>query len=724
MVQNNKVLTVSYGTFSCTLEGFEDSFGTMKAIAEYFRDLASDDRYFGAEPPQPDADMLARIAQREIARQVEARTSTEGIHLRAATAPQPAPAAEAAVSDAPTEEAQVRDTQKTDVEDTVAPTSEQSEPTEHSAAEPSIEDSPAPEASADEAAEEPAKATDTDEADGDAAPLTEEGQAQPPAPDADKIAAISAAAAAHDSEVAEAAVDEDSKPAKAAEDESAEAEIAEPKAPKRDAAAAESIAAKLRRIRAVVSQTPQEDFSEDEHAESILSEAASDISEALAEDAAAEEAKADEDASEDDEISRVLAQLGKDNAETEDSVADQPVVEAAVEAEPEPAPETAPEQEPAQPEAQAEPEQAEPAAEPEQAEPETAEEPRRPMRARVIKVKRADLEQVVATGALTNLSDSAEDEPATASATPGVDSSLSDEDEADLMRELAEVEAELLAASQETEEDRQEEQKAQTATAEESTEEAEAPATAEDAAKKRPAAPSADFPDSDVSRLMDAADAKLDAPETASSRETYGHLRAAVAAAEADRSAGGSAGSENSEDAYRQDLASVVKPRRPVPTGARSARERSNASRPAPLKLVAEQRIDPSPAAEDNASGTPQATRPVRPRRISVLKDEGSASDATAADFAAYAAERGAVELQDLLEAAAAYMSFVEGRDHFSRPQLMNKVRDAGAAEFNREDGLRSFGQLLREGKIERSENGRFAATEETGFRPAKRAVG
>ncbi|MEX5515631.1 chemotaxis protein CheA [Pseudophaeobacter sp. 1A09344] len=703
MVQNNKVLTVSYGTFSCTLEGFEDSFGTMKAIAEYFRDLASDDRYFGAEPPQPDADMLARIAQREIARQVEARTSTEGIHLRAATAPQPAPAAEAAVSDAPTEEAQVRDTQKTDVEDTVAPTSEQSEPTENSAAEPSIEESPAPEASVDEAAEEPAKATDTDEADGDAATLADEEQAQPPAPDADKIAAISAAAAAHDSEVAEAVEDEHSKPAKAAEDESAEAEIAEPKAPKRDAAAAESIAAKLRRIRAVVSQTPQEDFSEDEHAESILSEAASDISEALAEDAAAEEAKADEDASEDDEISRVLAQLGKDNAETEDSVADQPVVEAAVEAEPE---------------------QAESAAEPEQAEPETAEEPRPPMRARVIKVKRADLEQVVATGALTNLSASAEAEPATASATPGVDSSLSDEDEADLMRELAEVEAELLAASQETEEDRQEEQKAQTATAEESTEEAEAPATAEDAAKKRPAAPSADFPDSDVSRLMDAADAKLDAPETASSRETYGHLRAAVAAAEADRSAGGSAGSENSEDAYRQDLASVVKPRRPVPTGARSARERNNASRPAPLKLVAEQRIDPSPAAEDSASGTPQATRPVRPRRISVLKDEGSASDATAADFAAYAAERGAVELQDLLEAAAAYMSFVEGRDHFSRPQLMNKVRDAGAAEFNREDGLRSFGQLLREGKIERSENGRFAATEETGFRPAKRAVG
>ncbi|MEX0350184.1 MAG: hypothetical protein AB3N15_12245 [Paracoccaceae bacterium] len=640
MVQNNKVLTVSYGTFSCTLEGFDDSFGTMKAIAEYFRDLASDDRYFGAEPPQPDADMLARIAQREISRQVEARTEQKHIVLRAAET-EAAPADQApAPAPQPDPAPQVEAAPQVETAQAPAP---QPEPVVAPApATPPVAAAPTPpEAPVAEAIVTPAPVENT----------------PPPAPAAPPVAV---------------------KPRMSAARRATKPEVVP---------AADSIAAKLQRIREVVSNADQDaaalSYSEDEHAEdstprAVAAEAASDLSEAFEDETPSTEAfmslgsdaaedtyeaePADEpvtlkpvvieslfqDADDAEDDNALFGDL--DDEDGDDSVEDDlsnilMTEEASDEFEEEAAP---------------------------------------------VHVLRIDPE------APASQTDDAPDGPDFATA-------LSADDEADLLRELAAVEAELKAAAGDETED------APSITDE--LQDKTPPSTTTEHATLPPVSDEGE--DDNLSRLMAAADERLDNPSASTSRDTYSHLRAAAAVAEAERSADETPEEAEETDEIADGLTHVVRPRRPVATES-TPRARVTNDRPAPLKLVAEQRVD---LATDNGS-----TGPVLPRRVASAAIEET--DSENGGFADYAAENGAVSLPDLLEAAAAYMSFVEGREQFSRPQLMNKVRQLDNQEFNREDGLRSFGQLLRDGKIEKTSGGRFTASGEIGFRPDNRAAG
>jgi len=706
MVQSNKVLTVSYGTFSCTLEGFEDSFDTMKAIAEYFRDLAADDRYFGAEPPQPDTEMLARIAEREIARQVEARREGAGYVLRAAAPAELAEAAQAPPQAAPQAAAEPAP------EPTPAPEEEIAQAVSEAPAEPvaepeavQAEEAPAAETVAEAETEEVAAVGVSEEAAAfmaQAEPVAEEAAAFEP--EADEVEAEAPEAEELEAEpvTAEAALDPD------------------------------SIAAKLQRIRAVVSRNEavavQADYSEDEHFEDALAAAeetaeSPELSAEAAElEPAAEAEAAPVEAAAEEPVEETVAEAEQDTAEPAQEEAEedpfagldprraarlrrrmaraQQAAEGQADAAAEAALQARAAQDARDETAEAEDDSAlfadlnaEPATAGDEARDEDhgdnilaegtgrGADRRRP---RVMIVKRDEHEPEAEAAA--PLMPSAELPPGT----------LPPEDEADLMRELAEVEAELRGDSA-TEPPEQE---------------------AEPEAEYRPAPQAAREETSDLSRLMAAADEKLDAAEAAATRETYSHLRAAVAATQAERSSGGSVDTNPDAAAYRADLARVVHPRRPRPGATRGTRPGADEQpKPAPLKLVAEQRVDDIPV-QAAKSG------PVRPRRIAAAVEE-AAPVAAGESFAAFAEEMGAQELPELLEAAAAYMQFVEGRDQFTRPQLIHKAREAADDEFSREDGLRSFGMLLREGKIVKKDSGRFVASGDIGFQPASsRAAG
>jgi pilus assembly protein FimV len=373
-------------------------------------------------------------------------------------------------------------------------------------------------------------------------------------------------------------------------------------------------------------------------------------------------------------------------------------------------------------------------------------------RGRVLKVKRADIDRAIAEGELEEVEEDApavleEPEKPALRIQRDPESTLSDEDEEDLARELAELEATLSSAAADTltdapedaeeavadeddapeeetaEEDSQEdtaqEETLDTDVSEDDAEEvqaetetaAEPEAEAPKAAPQRRSLPTLDADSGpDMNRLLAETDNQMDEPEAATRRDAITHLRAAVAAKKADMALGAPDAAERENNAYRSDLAEVVKPRRPASTTART--ERPAEPRPAPLKLVAAQRID---------TDQPRNVAPVRPRRVAAV---APAPVPQAGGFAEFAEEMGATQLPDLLEAAAAYMAFVEGMDDFSRPQLMNTVRQGGAEDFSREEGLRSFGQLLRTGKLQKLEGGRFKASEQIGFQPDARAAG
>ena len=653
MVGSSKILTVSYGTFACTLEGFDDSFDTMKAIAEYFRDLAADDRYFGAEPPTPDAEMLARIAENEIARRVEARMESSGIVLRAAALA----ASENRAAEPVVEEPQAV---APSVAPVMPPPVETPEVVEKVAPQPA----PAPVMSESVAAKLQRIRAVVGKSSTGESDYIEDIHASEPEEDFDLGSVIDATeeapaqVAPMDVSIAETEVTFDDPEDTLGEDDPAAEPVAQQSAPVADVASPQE-AAPLRRTRVIRLKRSEFDRALNNGTiEAVADKADEDVvAAALAATPTEEPVEEVQDWAD--------TTTANDYDETYD---DADVVEASIMAK---------------------------------------------LAAAEVDANEAEANQFD----LASL-DGADDIDFDA------DSSLSDEEEADLLRELSALD------DDEDDYDADEVESQNAFVMEDDYEDEDEEPVADARADQRARAlldrePEADA--RDMSRIMDRTDEQLRAPETDLRRRTLSHLKAAVAATEAARRMGEPVKSKEDEETdFRSDLSAVVRPTRPTTGGVLPRRaERGNDQprterpRPAPLKLVAAQRVDLAP--EEAAPARPVA--PVRPRRVAT--ESVSSIDARDAEsFADYVEEMGAHSLPDLLEAAAAYTSFVEGHEEFSRPHVMKKVREVlQDDDFNREDGLRVFGTLLREGRISKVRNGRFQVSEGTRFRPEPRAA-
>ncbi|NVK46046.1 MAG: hypothetical protein HWE33_07055, partial [Rhodobacteraceae bacterium] len=336
---------------------------------------------------------------------------------------------------------------------------------------------------------------------------------------------------------------------------------------------------------------------------------------------------------------------------------------------------------------------------------ETANDPLRRVRARVVKMRRADFEAQAEVEADSEETAEADDDLAAKLRRELGSSTLDAEDEDDLMRELAEVAA-IGAETDETEEVEED-----TALFSDSDEEGD-----DDSADT---ANVFDASDASMSRLMDETDREMAKGENTRRRNAIQHLKAAVGAIRAEKADKGDTIEEDEAQDYKEDLARVVRPSRPEGT------HQTRRQLP-PLMLVSEQRIDTPTEVPGGANITP-----VRPRRVSRTalavqeterfdETDAIASEApeTGVSFAEFAESLGAESLPELLEAATAFSNFVQGRETVTRPQIMHLAQEAMPADMPVEERLRSFGQLLRQGKIRKLSRGQFAVAESTRFKP------
>jgi len=727
MVISNKILTVTYGTFSCTLEGFDDPFTTLQMVAEYFRKLAAEDRYFGAVPQAPDPEAIKRIAEKNSNVSIEAEIGSDGVILRPSV-DEPSDA-EAEVEAAPVEEAAEPVADMADgapeVSDITAAqdmaVAEEPLPQEEQTVESDEPDTIQADDSADTTPETSANLSDDpfwNEEDAAEAQLPEEdaatieGLTEQPAPEREEPAQASdeEQTEAHEddlraeepSDIEETEVTAEAEPAA---ETAAEAGLEQPETTETAPTNLAFFHSTRRGPRAA-----QEDLAA-ESADQTQEAATSEEEPVAAQEEAATTPDAQAEAADDQaEIERAVNAAAAATASTQHMTDTQRAVAealAAIRRNIRHAEQEAEDTEEAMPEAVADlAEPTEPA--------EQADETQAPQ-AEATEQQPAEEADSIFAATPTEEAPAAEDETIA-------------ETQADTP---AAPEPADLAATAEKEPEPEDILSAELAAEE----------AAEEARRERVKTMLASSPDSEereLDRLLQETSSKMDHPEQRRRMSALDQLKAAVAATEAERMISGKTGTDNGAtdlDEYREEL------RRTQPETIHSAGGAANGSGAAPetsqppLILVSEQRIDTLDNGAEDHTLDPQHEVAETNGNLALKNDmrvepdddgeiQGIPADAfrEATSFADFAERIGAFDLPDLLEAAAAYTAIIEKKERFSRAQVMAKVAKLNHGDaYSKEAGLRAFGKLLREGKILRVQDGQFGISKASRFSIASR---
>ncbi|MFT4715660.1 MAG: hypothetical protein ACI932_000839 [Paracoccaceae bacterium] len=693
MVTSSKILTVTYGTFSCTLEGFDDPFTTLQMVAEYFRKLAAEDRYFGGTPQTPDADMLKRIAEENNPNGIDAVSADDGIILRQMETPLDIKEDDPLVFESVQSEAKAA---PEDVAEEIGNefdiTDVTPDPDDISAAMLLALPIAAPDGTT------------------DATPAVLAGETTPKPP------LTFFRSRRHEVETSEL-------PAKPEAEASDETSYDADERAIEAAISAAGIAATAATLRNTADDQDQERGTIGQKSvEETLAAIRQNVEQAensIVEDTVVEEeiVSLQDDELDADDILETLrpspAPLILD-VETEVQENETPIEEVSFET--------------AAIEAEAE-----------------------------VSDEFQSIERL-ANGVETPVSTPENLAPAE----PRV-SSLTEEQE-------AELEAELAAALKFDEDAPADEHSGDEAFEPEPTAEDDADieddieddqqedaATAERRRRADQLLGTDDLAGEDkaLDRLLAATQSKMNRPEQVRRMNALDQLKAAVAATEAERhvrrKSVAATHSEADEGdaadlaAYRDDLRRAQDTARDdVPARAPNARPAAATLTPAvaqhsPLILVSEQRIDevlPNDVEEYETEPQQEVTATagnlaLKPQYLPMIEGpdesgeiQGIPADAfsDATSFSDFAERIGAFELTDLLEAAAAYTSIVENKQRFSRAQVMSKLAKLNIGDaYSKEAGLRSFGKLLREGKILRVQDGQFGISKSSRFSIASR---